>query len=171
MKPSSIACNLGKGDYQFMRDGAGSESPNIFLNAWILDPGPGDVVDYYERALEKLVWPRIHWSTALLAECTCEIHAEAWTKWMLAFLFLTTLEVDLHTADRNGPVPVCWRSSDMIETELEVLEHQLNGLPASRPRARTVFSFATPLDLAIISISCFTAIVAGGLNPLLTASK
>ncbi|KAE8375253.1 multidrug resistance protein 3 [Aspergillus bertholletiae] len=51
---------------------------------------------------------------------------------------------------------------------LQVLEHQLNGLPASGTRARTVFSFATPLDLLIIAISCFAAIVAGGLNPLLT---
>lgn len=66
--------------------------------------------------------------------------------------------------------PSAAKSPEMIERELEVLEYQLNGLPASRPQARTVFSFATPLDLAIIGISAFAAIVAGGLNPLLTAS-
>ncbi|KAF2717196.1 leptomycin B resistance protein pmd1 [Polychaeton citri CBS 116435] len=49
----------------------------------------------------------------------------------------------------------------------EVLDHQLNGLPTSGG-ARTVLSFATPLDLLIIVISCLAAIVAGGLNPLLT---
>ncbi|KAK6835350.1 hypothetical protein RU639_002252 [Aspergillus parasiticus] len=56
----------------------------------------------------------------------------------------------------------------MDEKQIQVLDHQLNGLPKSAPRARTVFRFATPLDLAIIALSCFAAIVAGGLNPLLT---
>jgi hypothetical protein len=55
------------------------------------------------------------------------------------------------------------------EYENEVLDYQLNGLPTSGG-ARTVLSFATPLDLTIIAISCFAAIVAGGLNPLLSAS-
>jgi ATP-binding cassette, subfamily B (MDR/TAP), member 1 len=58
----------------------------------------------------------------------------------------------------------------MDEKEHEVLDHQLNGLPTSGRGARTVFRFATPLDLVIIAISCFAAIVAGGLNPLLTVS-
>ncbi|KAL4738189.1 multidrug resistance protein 3 [Aspergillus similis] len=56
----------------------------------------------------------------------------------------------------------------MDKDTVHVLENQLKGLPARGPRRRTVFSFATPLDYAIISISCFAAIVAGGLNPLLT---
>jgi len=53
--------------------------------------------------------------------------------------------------------------------QTEVLERQINGLPSSK-RARNVFSFATPLDLVIIAISCLASVVAGGLNPLLTAS-
>ncbi len=53
------------------------------------------------------------------------------------------------------------------ENQNEILDHQLNGLPTSKG-ARTVFSFATPLDLSIIAISCVAAIVAGGLNPLLS---
>jgi hypothetical protein len=55
------------------------------------------------------------------------------------------------------------------ENTSEVLDHQLNGLPVGKG-AGTVFNFATPLDLAIIAVSCFAAIVAGGLNPLLSAS-
>ena len=55
------------------------------------------------------------------------------------------------------------------DQQTEALESQSNGLPASK-RARNVFSFATPLDLVIIAISCLAAAVAGGLNPLLTAS-
>lgn len=55
------------------------------------------------------------------------------------------------------------------DQQTEALERQINGLPAGK-RARNVFSFATPLDLVIIAISCLAAIVAGGLNPLLTAS-
>ncbi|PLN76740.1 multidrug resistance protein 3 [Aspergillus taichungensis] len=55
-----------------------------------------------------------------------------------------------------------------IDQRDRILDHQLNGLPPSGPKPRTVFSFATPLDLAIIAVSCLAAIVAGGLNPLLT---
>ncbi|PYH94193.1 multidrug resistance protein 3 [Aspergillus ellipticus CBS 707.79] len=55
-----------------------------------------------------------------------------------------------------------------VERDYEILDHQLNGLPTGGKKPRTVFSFATPLDLAIIAVSCFAAIVAGGLNPLLT---
>jgi hypothetical protein len=50
-----------------------------------------------------------------------------------------------------------------------VLNRQANGLPTTE-RVRSVFSLATPLDLAIIAVSCVAAIVAGGLNPLLTVS-
>jgi hypothetical protein len=55
------------------------------------------------------------------------------------------------------------------DQQTEALERQINGLPATK-RARNVFSFATPLDLVIIGISCLAAVVAGGLNPLLTVS-
>ena len=61
--------------------------------------------------------------------------------------------------------------TEIDEKEGEVLDHQLDGLPTTGRGARTVFTFATPLDLAIIAISCFAAIVAGGLNPLLTAGN
>ena len=60
--------------------------------------------------------------------------------------------------------------TEIVETENEVLDYQLHGLPTGGKEARTVFSFATRLDLAIIATSCLAAIVAGGLNPLLTAS-
>ncbi|KAI1113488.1 leptomycin B resistance protein pmd1 [Nemania sp. NC0429] len=53
------------------------------------------------------------------------------------------------------------------EDDDEILDHQLNGLPSSKPPS-SVFSFATPLDFAIIAICCLSSIIAGGLNPLLT---
>ncbi|KAJ5201502.1 uncharacterized protein N7498_006165 [Penicillium cinerascens] len=49
----------------------------------------------------------------------------------------------------------------------EVLGRQVNGLPG-RKVAKSVFQFATPLDLVIIAISGLSAVVAGGLNPFLT---
>ncbi|OQE34858.1 hypothetical protein PENCOP_c015G04060 [Penicillium coprophilum] len=58
----------------------------------------------------------------------------------------------------------------MIDHELyrdEVLDRQVNGLSGAKP-AKSVFEFATRLDLVIIAISCISAAVAGGLNPLLT---
>ncbi|KAI1757140.1 leptomycin B resistance protein pmd1 [Xylaria castorea] len=53
------------------------------------------------------------------------------------------------------------------EDDSEILDHQLNGLPSGKPPS-SVFSFATPLDFAIIAICCLSSIIAGGLNPLLT---
>ncbi|KAI1199104.1 leptomycin B resistance protein pmd1 [Nemania serpens] len=53
------------------------------------------------------------------------------------------------------------------EDDDEILDHQLNGLPSGKPPS-SVFSFATPLDFAIIAICCLSSIIAGGLNPLLT---
>lgn len=67
-------------------------------------------------------------------------------------------------------LPASAKTVEMDEQTSEVLDHQLNGLPRTGKEARTVFSFASPLDLAVLAISCFAAIIAGGLNPLLTAS-
>lgn len=61
------------------------------------------------------------------------------------------------------------KMGDHNEHENEVLDHQMNGLPGGKV-AKSVFNFATPLDLVIIAISCVAAVVAGALNPLLTAS-
>ena len=63
------------------------------------------------------------------------------------------------------------KMTEIDEKEREVLDHQLDGLPTIDRGARTIFAFATPLDLTIIVISCFAAIIEGGLNPLLTAGK
>lgn len=51
----------------------------------------------------------------------------------------------------------------------KVLDQQQNGLSADK-RPRTVFHFATPIDLAILAVSCMAAIIAGGANPLLAVS-
>ncbi|RYC65973.1 hypothetical protein CHU98_g246 [Xylaria longipes] len=53
------------------------------------------------------------------------------------------------------------------EDDAEILDHQLDGLPSGKPPS-SVFSFATPLDFAIIAVCCVSSIIAGGLNPLLT---
>jgi len=67
--------------------------------------------------------------------------------------------------------PNLGKITKMEGTENEILDHQLNGLPKNGKRTRTIFSFATPLDLTIISISCIAAIIAGGLNPLMTVGS
>lgn len=56
-----------------------------------------------------------------------------------------------------------------VDMEVDhILNTQLHGLSTEGKRARSVFSFATTLDLVVIAISCLAAIIAGGLNPLLT---
>jgi ATP-binding cassette subfamily B (MDR/TAP) protein 1 len=49
-----------------------------------------------------------------------------------------------------------------------VLEEQLHGRSTNKNRHRTVLSYATRSDIAILTISCLFAAIAGGLNPLLT---
>lgn len=56
----------------------------------------------------------------------------------------------------------------MDATRQDILDQQLQGLSTVGKRARTVFTFASTLDLILITISCLAAIIAGGLNPLLT---
>lgn len=52
----------------------------------------------------------------------------------------------------------------------DVLDHQLRGLPSTGGKTNSIFSFASASDLGIIILSCAAAVIAGGLNPLLTAS-
>ncbi|KAG8628278.1 hypothetical protein KVT40_004151 [Elsinoe batatas] len=56
----------------------------------------------------------------------------------------------------------------MDEKKERILDIQLRGISSSKDRAGTVFSFATNVDIVIIGISCVAAVVAGGLNPILT---
>ncbi|EFQ98079.1 leptomycin B resistance protein pmd1 [Nannizzia gypsea CBS 118893] len=57
---------------------------------------------------------------------------------------------------------------DDDESAREVLQRQLNGLPAVQMKNSTVLAYARPLDIALIAISTLSAIIAGALNPLLT---
>lgn len=52
----------------------------------------------------------------------------------------------------------------------DVLDDQLRGLPNAGSKTNSILSFASATDLLIIVLSCAAAVIAGGLNPLLTAS-
>ncbi|PWY71032.1 multidrug resistance protein [Aspergillus heteromorphus CBS 117.55] len=49
-----------------------------------------------------------------------------------------------------------------------ILQRQTDGLPASSQAKQTVFAYATPFDILLITLSTLSAILAGALNPLLT---
>ncbi|KAF3480612.1 multidrug resistance protein 3 [Arthroderma uncinatum] len=57
-----------------------------------------------------------------------------------------------------------------IEDELSknILQRQLDGLPSLSQNSSTVFAYAQPLDVVLITISTISATLAGALNPLLT---
>ena len=54
-------------------------------------------------------------------------------------------------------------------SEKEILNRQLNGLPAEL-KATSLLSYTTTFDIVLIVISVASAIIAGGLNPLLTVN-
>jgi hypothetical protein len=72
-----------------------------------------------------------------------------------------------HRPDAN--VSYADKQMQLDEQEKTVLDRQLNGFPSETDNG-TVFAYATPFDVAVIIISCVSAIIAGALNPLLTVN-
>lgn len=64
--------------------------------------------------------------------------------------------------------PVDEKAPALDAEQLRILNEQLHGVVTDDKQARSILSFATSLDYIIIAISCLAAIIAGGLNPLLT---
>jgi hypothetical protein len=55
--------------------------------------------------------------------------------------------------------------------EQTILEYQLSGLPAHTIRHGTIFTYAKPLEMAILIMSIVLTILAGGLVPWMTVSE
>ena len=55
------------------------------------------------------------------------------------------------------------------DKENDILNRQLNGLPSGASHG-SLFAYLLPWDIAVLVVSCASAIIAGALNPLLTVN-
>lgn len=61
------------------------------------------------------------------------------------------------------------QSREADEKQASILDRQLNGVSGTGQLKQTsLLAYATTVDLIFIGLSCFSAIIAGALNPLLT---